>query len=543
MGQDGVLATMQHWLPKPGELIAKKYRVLEVVGVGGMGVVLKAEHEQLGQLVALKLLSVGDDALAPEAGARFLREAKAAALLKNEHVVRIYDVGTLEGERPFMVMELLDGLDLSEVLRQEGQLPYALAVELLLQACSAIETAHHHGIVHRDLKPSNLFLTQRSDGSPWLKVLDFGISKTLGDRGPEFAGTLTSTRAVLGSPYYMSPEQVRDSKNVDERTDVWALGMILYELLTGASAFQANTFSGVCAAIVADKPRPIRDQRPEVPVELEAVILLCLEKEVARRMPSVPALIDALRPFSSRSQRSAEGDVRSLLSRRLDPASSLLATLANSGAQLAPQYSSTVPAPAASASVPTVAGDATKLSAVLPSAGSRQVDVVLVTPKVSRRRTGLLLGAVALGLAGVVAWAALGPERSRDTVAARDTTRAPVAPAPPRSFALSIESTPPGAQVVEGERSLGTTPLRIPLGTEPTPPRSFELRLAGYQAFRLEQGPATADVEVRVPLVALPPATIVSAPATASRKVAPPPARPKAPPPETASSSDIRLQR
>jgi hypothetical protein len=185
-----------------------------------------------------------------------------------------------------------------------------------------------------------------------------------------------------------------------------------------------------------------------------------------------------------------------------------------------------------------VAGEATKLSAVLPTPGNRQVDVVLVTPKVSRRRTWLLLGAAALVLSAIVAGAALGPEPPAQTV------RAPVAPPAPRFFALSIDSIPSGAEVFEGERSLGTTPVRVPLGSGPTRARSFELRRAGYQAFRLEQGPATADVEVRVPLVALPPAASVSAPATASRKVAPPPARPKAdPPPATAPSSDIRLQR
>jgi len=284
-------------VPGVGEVIEGKYRVEEVVGRGGMGVVLAARHLTLGQRVAIKVLSAADAARA-EATARFLREGRAAAGLTSDHVVRIHDVGTLPSGAPFMVMELLRGKDLSAHLSAVGPLPIPEAVDFVLQTCDAIAEAHALGIVHRDLKPSNLFLTHRSDGAPLIKVLDFGISKTRPDADdPSFQATLTSTRSVIGSPAYMAPEQIRDARHVDARVDVWSLGLILYELLSGEQAFVADTLPAVCAAIAADDPTPLRQIRPEVPPALEAVIQRCLEKDPARRFQSVCDLGDALAPF------------------------------------------------------------------------------------------------------------------------------------------------------------------------------------------------------------------------------------------------------
>ncbi len=235
-------------IPQPGELIGGKFIVETVLGVGGMGVVVSARHVQLGQTVAIKFLRRG--ALTnPEAVNRFLREARASVGLQSAHVVRVMDVGTMDDGLPYMVMEHLSGTDLGQSLEARGLLPVEEAVDCLMQAMDAVAEAHSVGIVHRDLKPSNLFLSLRPDGSSLVKVLDFGISKAVDGAGPP--ANLTATTMVLGSPLYMSPEQVRSTKSVDTRTDVWALGVILYELVTGLPPFEADTVTGLCAKIVA----------------------------------------------------------------------------------------------------------------------------------------------------------------------------------------------------------------------------------------------------------------------------------------------------
>jgi serine/threonine protein kinase len=280
-----------------GQLIAGKYRMEQVLGRGGMGVVIAALHEQLNQRVALKFLT--DDAYQqPEAVARFVREARAAVQIQSEHVARVMDVGTLDSGAPYMVMEYLRGLDLKEVSTRRGALPITEAVDYVLQACDAVAEAHSLGIVHRDLKPSNLFLTERPDGSPMVKVLDFGISKALyGIDKSQLQ--MTASAAIMGSPQYMSPEQIRSSKNVDARADVWALGTILHELLTGSPAYVADTVPGLLAMIVADAPPPLRSCRPGAPADLEAVILRCLQKDREQRFANVSEFARSLERFAS----------------------------------------------------------------------------------------------------------------------------------------------------------------------------------------------------------------------------------------------------
>ncbi len=289
-------ASRRPGVPDPGTVIAGKYRVESVVGAGGMGVVVAARHVQLGQVVAIKVLTPPvEEERKEEAVARFLQEAQAAAKLQSDHVVKIHDVGQLDNGMPFMVMELLSGTDLGSLLDKQGAMPEAQAVDFVLQACSGIAEAHRRGVVHRDLKPSNLFVTERSDGLPLLKVLDFGISKQLSDPlSDQAAPVLTNTRTLMGSPNYMSPEQIRDSRNVDVRTDVWALGIILQELLTDAPVFHGESFPAVCAAIVADQPMPVRTMRPNVSQLLESVIERCLQKDPKRRFQSIDELEAAL---------------------------------------------------------------------------------------------------------------------------------------------------------------------------------------------------------------------------------------------------------
>ncbi|MDB4937477.1 MAG: serine/threonine protein kinase [Labilithrix sp.] len=291
-------------LPRAGDIVAGKYRVESVIGAGGMGVVLSAEDTSLGRRVAIKFLAP-NKAGNEDAAARFVREARAAASIQSEHVVRVFEVGSLPNGASYIVMEHLVGGDLGAVLHTRGPLPIPEALDYVLEACEAIGEAHNRGIVHRDLKPQNLFVAQTPDGSSCVKVLDFGISKAIDEAAP----SLTATDAVMGTPLYMSPEQVRSLKNVDRRTDIWALGAILYELLTASPIFEAPTVTALCAMIAMDPPTPVRARRPDAPAELEAIILRCLHKDPNGRFGDVAALADALAPFASQRGRDSAARV------------------------------------------------------------------------------------------------------------------------------------------------------------------------------------------------------------------------------------------
>ncbi|WP_433937582.1 serine/threonine-protein kinase [Sorangium cellulosum] len=282
---------------QPGELIAAKYRVERVVAIGGMGVVLAARNEDLDQKVAIKILR--QDALAnQEAVARFLREARTAARLQGEHVARVFDVGTTESGVPFMVMEFLTGLDLQQVIDTHGPLPIQDAVDYVLQALEAVAEAHAAGVVHRDIKPSNLFLAEHADGTRHIKVLDFGISKGQGLDSPAEPG-LTSTKQVMGSPGYMSPEQMMAPRTVDGRADVWSFGVLLYTLVTGEPPFQGETVAAVMANILHQPVPRLRDKRSDAPASLERIVTRCLEREVGARYANVAKLAQALEPLGS----------------------------------------------------------------------------------------------------------------------------------------------------------------------------------------------------------------------------------------------------
>jgi serine/threonine protein kinase len=293
-----------------GDILDGKYRVERVLGAGGMGVVVAAHHIQLDEKVALKFLR--PEALSDaEATARFVREARNAVKIKSEHVARVIDVGTLPNSAPYIVMEYLEGGDLAAWLKQRGAPPIEQAIEFVLQACVAVAEAHALGIVHRDLKPANLFCIRRVDGQLSIKVLDFGISK-LTVRSGSVAGTMTArsidltlTTAVMGSPLYMSPEQMRSLRDVDARTDIWALGIVLFELITGRVPFQAGSVSELAIKINGEPTPAVRSLRPEVPDGLEAIVLKCLEKERRQRYRNVAELALALLPFAPKRAKSS----------------------------------------------------------------------------------------------------------------------------------------------------------------------------------------------------------------------------------------------
>jgi serine/threonine protein kinase len=292
----GLPGETNYGLPEPGDLIAGKYRVERLLGKGGMGAVFAAQHELLQQRVAVKLL-LTELAGGAESVSRFLNEARAAARIQNENVARVMDVGTQENGLPYIVMEYLEGSDLSQVLEQRGSVSVTDAVDYVLQALEAIAQAHVLGIVHRDLKPANLFLARRQDQSVMVKVLDFGISKATNPLSGG-SGAMTSTKALLGSPYYMSPEQLRSSKNVDARADIWSIGVILYELVTGSLPFVGENLGELFAAILEQEAPPIRAKRPDVSPEFDQVVLHCLQRKAEHRFANVAELATALAPFS-----------------------------------------------------------------------------------------------------------------------------------------------------------------------------------------------------------------------------------------------------
>jgi serine/threonine-protein kinase len=294
--------------PRTGDVIAGKYRVERVLGQGGMGVVVAARHLHLGERVAIKFL-VPRPGAGSELMARFVREGRAAMRIRSEHVVRVYDIGTLETGGPYLVMEYLKGRDLAETLTAEGPLPAEAAIEYVLQAIEAIAEAHAMGIVHRDLKPSNLFLTRRADGSAVVKVLDFGIAK---ETGPDRGVPTTEPGGTIGTPAYMAPEQMRSAHVADARTDIWALGATLYALVTGTPPFSAGSMVELHERALGGAP-PLRAARPEAPAALEAILLRCMAPDPQARYGGVAELAQALAELApERARISAERAARIL---------------------------------------------------------------------------------------------------------------------------------------------------------------------------------------------------------------------------------------
>jgi serine/threonine protein kinase len=286
-----------------GDIIADKYEVVDVLGAGGVAYVISALHLELGEMVALKFLRP-ESLVHEEVVARFASEARAVARIKSEHVAHVFDVGTLPAAGPFIVMEYLEGKDLANVLAERGKLPIKVAVDYVMQTCEALACAHAGGIIHRDIKPENLFLTQQAGSVECIKVLDFGISKSaLGVDALGSGRKHAKTMLPMGTPGYMSPEQIRACGTVDARTDIWALGCVLYELLTGSTAFDAPTQMQLSAAILERNIRPLCKLLPEAPPELEAILNKCLEKDVEARYHDVAELARVLYPFGQRRSR------------------------------------------------------------------------------------------------------------------------------------------------------------------------------------------------------------------------------------------------
>lgn len=280
---------------QPGDMIAGKYRVDRILGQGGMGVVVAATHVELREVRALKFLLAST--LADKDGVeRFRREARAVLKLKSEHVARLLDVGKLDNGAPYMVMEYLRGSDLGEAIKQHGALPLENAILYVAQAMDAVAEAHAKGIIHRDLKPANLFLTTLPSGMPCVKVLDFGISKLAKESTEDV--DMTKTHTVLGSPHYMSPEQMRASRDVDERTDIWSLGVILYQLSTGKLPFRGRSSTDIIANMFSMRPEPPSRIVPTLPGAFDEIVMKCLRLDPGDRFASITELAKALAPLA-----------------------------------------------------------------------------------------------------------------------------------------------------------------------------------------------------------------------------------------------------
>ena len=429
----------------PGDVLAGKFQVERLLGQGGMGQVVSAMHLQLRERVALKFL-LPSAARNEEHRARFLREAQAAAKIRSDHVARVIDVGTLPSDLPYIVMEHLEGEDLQSILQQRGRLPVGEAIELMLQAMEGVAEAHAQGIIHRDLKPANLFVSLTRSGDRIVKVLDFGISKIVeaGDVSPE----LTQTSSAIGSPMYMSPEQIRSARNVDTRTDVWALGVILYQVLTGKFLWKAENSAALCAMIAADDPTPMRVHRPELPEALDDIVLRALAKRLEDRIQNVADFASALSRFAPNEDNR-------------DASERIARTLTGS-------RRSRVRPPASNASVPVLIADPRETVPITIPADSIPVKGrQSVPPRATRASLPwvVALSLVALGIASAITFRLVEPRLAEPVDAA--------AP-PPRSAALPPASNapppaPPSPARADEARS---TPVEAASVVRPTAPAS-----------------------------------------------------------------------
>ena len=442
---------------RQGDVIDGKYVVEGLIGEGGMAIVVAARHLQLERRVALKILKPAAIA-SGEVVIRFLREARAAARLSTEHVARVLDVGTLATGLPYLVMEYLRGADLGMVLRQRGPLPVADAVDLLLQACEAIAEAHAYGIVHRDIKPDNLFLTRRPDGAPVVKVLDFGVAKAGASSGEDKPPDVTQPSVTFGSPAYMSPEQVRSARDVDVRTDIWSMGVMLYELVSGQQPFCASTAPETCAMVLRDTPRPLANLVEDLPPGFAAVVHCCLEKNPDRRFSTIADFAEAASPFG--------GPGASLYARRVRV--------------VLDSSSPTMPPPEPSDPMLSISAEHPAANLDLLRRASSETQTSATTRLPPRPRGGIplrysILGALVLTIgAALITLVLLQGYRHPDSVASAEpaASSAPTAASPPASSSADLLPIPAPSSSVAAEPPLTPPSASSPATSAKPPARS-----------------------------------------------------------------------
>jgi eukaryotic-like serine/threonine-protein kinase len=438
-----------------GAVLAGKFRVDRVIGQGGMGVVVGATHLHLQQPVALKFL-LPDLVHSPQIVERFVREARASAQLRGEHVCRVSDVGAFDNGAPYIVMELLEGSDLASLLESNGPLPVPLAADYVLQACVGVAEAHAVGIVHRDLKPANLFLTRRPDGMPLIKVLDFGIAKARSDRN----FSLTQTSAVLGSPGYMSPEQLRSTRDVDVRSDIWSLGVILYELVSGRPPFTGESITELALHIAMDPTPPLIGRMPH---GFDQLVHRCLEKEPAQRYPDLANLAHALAAYGG----AGSWEMANAVSRLLNVAPPASASFGGH----APYASApTVRAPILpAASHPSGNPHGQPPGRTTPTTMGAAASSMVMPPQPRGARWGVVAGVALAAVAGVVVTALA--MRGGDSPRGPSTSEAAARPAPQAvPDAGASAETVPAADPPPAQTPVDAAPPLIPPSPPTTPP-------------------------------------------------------------------------
>ncbi|MDB4997867.1 MAG: Serine/threonine-protein kinase pkn3 [Myxococcaceae bacterium] len=496
---------------RPGDVLAGKYRIERELGRGGMGVVMSAFHAELDERVAIKFLLHQD----PSSVDRFLREARAASKIKCEHVARIYDVGRLEGQIPYIVMEYLVGEDLDGRIARDGVFQPTPLVDILLEAIEAIAEAHAAGIVHRDLKPSNIFLARRVDGTDCVKLLDFGVAKV-----PDAGGTMTQTSTVMGTPFFMSPEQLISAKDADPRTDIWSLGVILYVLLTGAYPFFAESIVAL-AIMVREEPVPApTEKRPDLPPGIEKVILRCLEKDRKKRYPDVAALAEDLAPFASDELRPTIARIRRVVSSGTRSSASGVDTVPGVGAVDALGATLARPSdpemPIASVVSPKSSAPALATSHVATVRGQEAVSEV-TTHDTPRRKSGLTwaIGLAIVGVLGLVAVKARPIAKDDGPVVAASMGKS--AEPTPSSVPLALGLPTTTASATPSATAGATNVVPIASAARAVPSASVATSPHGSA----HTGPATGLKPAASSVAVVPPSAVA---ATSPPPVAPPPA-------------------
>ena len=447
-------------MPEVGELLVAKYRVLALLGAGGMGSVYRAENVLTGKHVALKWMHP-QYATSPDAAERLIREARAASRLSHPNVVDVYDV-IRDDQTLFLVMELLQGESLRDFLRSRGrprELPMHELIAILLGAMSGVAAAHAQGVIHRDLKPDNIFL-ERIPGvpQPIAKVLDFGIAK-LAESGDVRGATLTQTGTAIGTPVYMSFEQLRGDKNIDFRTDVYAFGVMLYEALVGHAPFTAATLSELAIKVATTEAVPLKNLRPDVPTGLCAIIERAIRRNREERWPDVPSLMAALAPFAQLGTFRENMSFQDMTA----PRAAAPQRRAQRASPLEPDWAGTAAFPhTQAASVPVATPRATHVPS--DSLVARELDDT-DSPK-SHTLPVWVAAAALLAVTVIAAVLLLGsPGETKPNSVARplETTTSTVMDPPP--LAPPTATPPPGLQIEAAPQE----PTAVP-GVEPVPP-------------------------------------------------------------------------
>jgi eukaryotic-like serine/threonine-protein kinase len=444
---------------RPGQVYLGKFRIEKIIGEGAMGLVVEATHLALDERVALKFLR--RSALArPDIVARFAREARAAAKIKSDHVARVYDVGNTGDGQPYIVMEHLDGKDLEALIADGGPPPLSDSIEWVIQACEGLASAHAHGIVHRDIKPANLFMVERS-GFRQIKLLDFGISKAgLNDGGGgtnflEVDVGAANTTQIMGSPHYMSPEQIRSTKDVDARADVWSLGVVLYELVTGKTPFDGTEITSIIAQVLHEPHHPVRSLCSDpLPEGLEEIIDRCLSKDPETRFQTPADLAVALLPFAPKrargvADRATAVTVRAAAGNAFASPDSLPPPRRSMVTSKAPP-AIILPTPKPSESNTAVAPHVVNATAAVPASSAQQRPLTF----------WLAVIAIVIGLAGGLF-----------AIIARVTTTPPQQPPPATATTTTTTAQPQPTPTPTPTPAPTPTPTPTPLAAETTEPQ------------------------------------------------------------------------